>query len=160
MSPRSFPSLAMAATTLLLSVTPTLATAQVGPGGGRGNLDLNGDGVITAEEFEAQGQRRFKRLDANQDGAIDQAELSQRGEGMAKGRAGRRASADGPPAQGGAPGLLWRLDVNQDGRITEAEVLAGQKLRFAKADANGDGRLDSAEAQSLRPRGLGAGPRG
>ena len=36
-----------------------------------GVLDKDKDGVLTREEFQASGQRMFKRLDNNEDGVVD-----------------------------------------------------------------------------------------
>jgi hypothetical protein len=52
----------------------------VPPPGGRKHdgmgrrMDPNGDGSVTREEFEARALRRFDRMDANHDGAIDTTE--------------------------------------------------------------------------------------
>lgn len=38
-------------------------------------MDSNGDGKISHDEFMANAERQFQRLDANHDGVIDQDEL-------------------------------------------------------------------------------------
>jgi hypothetical protein len=45
------------------------------PGAAR-NQDANGDGVISAQEFDAAAKARFQRMDANHDGVIDAEELA------------------------------------------------------------------------------------
>ena len=45
-----------------------------GPRGERPNLDANGDGVITREEFAAPALERFARADANGDGTVTKEE--------------------------------------------------------------------------------------
>lgn len=39
-----------------------------------GHDDMNGDGVVTRDEFIAAATRRFDRMDTNHDGKLDQAE--------------------------------------------------------------------------------------
>jgi len=43
--------------------------------GGAGDLDKNGDGKITRDELPARQRTMFDRLDANQNGVLDEAEL-------------------------------------------------------------------------------------
>lgn len=58
--------------------------------------DADGDGLITREELPAQMQRRFEQMDANGDGAVDEAEVD----------AMLRNRPQGPPQRrpGGRPG--------------------------------------------------------
>jgi HlyD family secretion protein len=76
-----------------------------GPGGGgRGprsfkDLDKNGDGKITLDEFPEQGRQFFPMMDTNSDGAIDQAE-HKAAEAARKQRWGGGAGGPG----GGGPG--------------------------------------------------------
>lgn len=45
-----------------------------------------------------------------------------------------------------APGMMFEtLDADKDGNVTQAEIDAAKAARFAKADANADGKLDEAE---------------
>ena len=37
--------------------------------------DINGDGVITREEYQEQANQRFDRMDVNRDGKLDAAEM-------------------------------------------------------------------------------------
>ncbi len=68
-----------------------------GQGGGRGGnmaerlkrADANGDGVITAEEYDGVMAMQFKRLDANGDGFITQDELAAMRERMGGGGGGQ-----------------------------------------------------------------------
>jgi Ca2+-binding EF-hand superfamily protein len=44
------------------------------------------------------------------------------------------------------PGMMFEtLDADKDGNVTQAEIDAAKTARFAKADANADGKLDEAE---------------
>jgi Ca2+-binding EF-hand superfamily protein len=138
------------------------AQAQMGAGPGSGggmrpNLDANGDGVVSASEFDELAKQRFQRMDENHDGVIDAGELA----ALKARMEARRAERPDPPQGGGkGPGgradRLAEMDADKDGRITEAEALAVSQARFAKLDQNQDGKLDQAEQQGLwmgRPGG-------
>ena len=92
--------------------------------------DLNGDGVFSKDELlqarQKQLDKKFVKLDANQDGQITMDEL--------KGKRG---------------GVAKKADVNKDGVITQAEAKAhmAQNLDkyMQKKDANNDGALDQNE---------------
>ena len=92
--------------------------------------DLNGDGVFSKDELlqarQKQLDKKFVKLDANQDGQITMDEL--------KGKRG---------------GVAKKADVNKDGVITQAEARAhmNQSLDkyMQKKDVNADGVLDQNE---------------
>lgn len=122
---------------LSLAAVSGLAHAQ----GPRGNQDANGDGVVSAQEFEDAAKARFQRMDANHDGVIDAAELAAIQKRMEERRAERPDAGKG----GGGGGAWAAMDADHDGRITEAEALAASKARFAALDADKDGVLSSSE---------------
>ncbi len=77
------------------------------PGGGRHDgmgrqMDPNGDGSVTREEFEARALKRFDRMDANRDGTIDATERANAVEMRRVDRRERRDDAT-PPAPAPAP---------------------------------------------------------
>ncbi|SFK62777.1 hypothetical protein [Caulobacter sp. UNC279MFTsu5.1] len=123
---------------LSLAAVAGMAHAQ----GPRGNQDANGDGVISAQEFEDAARARFQRLDANHDGVIDAEELAAIQKRMEARRAEHPEAGRGP---GGGAGALAAMDADHDGKITEAEALAASKARFAALDADKDGVLSPAE---------------
>ena len=92
--------------------------------------DLNGDGVFSKGELlqarQKQLDKKFVKLDANQDGQITMDEL--------KGKRG---------------GVAKKADVNKDGVITQAEAKAHMVQNLdkymQKKDANNDGALDQNE---------------
>ena len=127
-----------------------LAQAQ-GPGGRGPDLDANGDGVVSASEFDKAGRQRFQRMDDNHDGVIDKAEVADLRKRMAE-RMGTSSAA------GNRPDMIAQMDANKNGEITQAEVVGAQKARFKKADKNADGMLNAAEQKAMRPEGRG-GPR-
>jgi hypothetical protein len=106
-----------------------LAHAQ----GPRGNQDANGDGVISAQEFDDAAKARFQRMDANHDGVIDADELAAIQKRMEERRADRPDAGKGP---GGGGGAWAAMDADHDGKVTQAEALVASKARFAKLDAD------------------------
>ena len=55
-------------------------------------MDTDGDGRVSVQEIAAAGERRFDRMDRNDDGVLD-----------ADDRRGRRHGADGRPGRRGTP---------------------------------------------------------
>lgn len=120
-------------------IAAAAAHAQPGPGGPGGpRMDADGDGVVTAAEYEASALQRFERLDANKDGVVDAAEIE-----AIKQRMAQREGQGGPG--GGFGGrmlaMLAAQDADKDGRITRDEALAASRAQFAAADKDGDGKL-------------------
>jgi hypothetical protein len=129
---------------LSLASVAGLAHAQ----GPRGNQDANGDGAISAQEYEDAAKARFQRMDPNQDGVIDAAELAAIEKRMEERRAARPDAGQGAGGRGG--GMWAEMDADHDGKITLAEALAASKARFAKLDADKDGKLSAAEQPARR----------
>lgn len=100
--------------------------------------DANHDGNISREEFLARPNQMFDHLDTNHDGVISaderQAILQQMQSGMA------HARTDHP-----------NPDANGDGVISHAEFDTAGAAKFARLDANHDGRVTREEAESARP---------
>ncbi|MDJ0974094.1 MAG: EF-hand domain-containing protein [Planctomycetota bacterium] len=94
-------------------------------------MDANGDGTITREEFRGPA-RFFDRLDADGDGELTTEEVER-----AASRGGRSGRAGGRSG-GLTPGAL---DTDRDNKVSKAELDAW----FEKADQNGDGFVDAAE---------------
>ncbi len=138
---------------LLLAVATFCGAASMahaqGPGGGR-SQDADGDGKVSASEHAASGVQRFQRMDENGDGLIDKAEAK----AIRKRTADRMMNAGVPPSVMAArPDPIVEMDANKDGQVTQEEAAALQQARFAAADTNGDGALDAAEQQAMRPGG-------
>lgn len=99
-------------------------------------MDVNKDGVVTAEEFyEHVKTYSFKQLDANDDGKVSRDEWL--------------AVEDGPEAEK----LFMRWDKNGDGLLTLKEFKNTPKAKvtiynlFGTLDVNGDGRLEASELE-------------
>lgn len=130
-----------------LTAFATFAHAEKGVKGGKSDAD--GNGSISAAEYDQAALKRFKRMDANHDGVIDATELA----AVAKKIEDRRAERPDAGLKAGKAGKggeakLEAMDTDHDGKITEAEALAASKARFAKLDKNHDGQLDAAEQAS------------
>ncbi len=107
-------------------------------------LDANHDAVISAAEMEA-ASAELLALDANHDGVLQPEEMRVRQQ---------------TPAERAAH-LLEEWDTNHDGKLSLDEAPDGLKPRFAQADINHDGFLDSAEMQAMfaaMPQGGPGGP--
>lgn len=126
---------------LSLAAVAGLASAQ----GPRGGQDANGDGVISAQEFEDAAKARFERMDPNHDGVIDAGELAAMEKRMEERRAERPDAASRP---GG--GNWTAMDADHDDKITQVEALAASKARFERLDADKDGKLSEAERPARR----------
>lgn len=130
------------------------ACAQPGPGGPGGpgmRTDADGDGVVTAAEFEASALQRFERNDANKDGVVDAAEID-----AIKKRFESREGGEGGPPAGFAARLIAQMtaqDADKDGRITKDEALAAARAQFAAMDKNADGKLTGDEFRMGPPGG-------
>jgi hypothetical protein len=127
----------------ILSLTAAgCATAQM-RGANRGqfldNADANQDGVITREEFQQARLTAFDKIDRNHDGFLDSEDAPKFRRRANGGSGGERLQA-----------LKEELDQDGDGRVSREEFANGPMLAFDKADANHDGKLDSAEIDALK----------
>lgn len=118
-------------------------------------LDLNGDGALSLEELQAQGDARFAGADANSDGGLSAEELIAAAEARASERAAR---------------MIERFDENGDGLLQRDELPRGDGDRaqrmFDHADADEDGMISAEEFEQAmeqmkeRRSHRGHGPRG
>jgi Ca2+-binding EF-hand superfamily protein len=138
-------------------------------------LDSNRDGFITRAEADAarqqlrtrfaarSGERReraFERLDTNRDGAISRAEWDSRAAQRQQRLARRDRDGDGrPDVRGGRRGLgmmglggrmFEMADANRDGRVSLAEAQTAALRHFDMMDSNRDGRLTPEERMQMR----------
>lgn len=101
-----------------------------GPNGERRmkRIDINNDGAISRDEWKGKPEV-FDKIDKNGDGSLTREEF---------GEAARR--------QGGR---LDQMDTNNDGAISRDEW-KGNPKRFARLDANSDGVITKEEIRSVR----------
>lgn len=117
----------------------------MGPGDGRGMRP-----GMTQADLDADLRARFARIDVNNDGVLDKAEIEAALGERRGGRGGPRGERVGRGAE-----RLQAMDANRDGKVTREEFLARLTARFAEADLDGDGRLTDADLPPMM-RGRGA----
>jgi Ca2+-binding EF-hand superfamily protein len=108
-------------------------------------VDKNGDGRVSRDEFLARRDAAFADADANRDGKVTQAEFNAM---IAKRQSERWAV------------MFRRLDVNGDGVLGADEMAAPGQIRFNGMDANRDGYLDEDEMSRHGRHHGGRGDRG
>lgn len=105
-------------------------------------MDTDGDGKVSAVEFEEGHVAMLRGADKDGDGAVTMDEMKSSPRGMGgpggkHGRGGRHGEKAGKRFE--------ELDADKDGKVTKAEAEAGRKARFAQIDTDGNGVLESAE---------------
>lgn len=95
-------------------------------------LDTNHDGMLSAAEIE-EAPAHLLQLDKNHDGTLGPDEIAMR---------------QPTPAERAAH-MLDEFDTNHDGKLSSEEAPDGLRPRFAAADKNNDGFLDSNELQQM-----------
>lgn len=99
-----------------------------------GELDTNGDGILTLEELKSEVETTFAAFDRDGDGKLTRDEYS----------------VDRPDIKTPLAGFLRvhsaEIDANRDGNITKDELLAVVIGMFRKADRKNAGQITAAEA--------------
>jgi len=114
-------------------------------------LDTDKDGELSATEIE-NAAAALKSLDADGDGKLGREELRPNFPGR-----GGPGGAD-RPGRGGLAERLMSFDKNKDGKVDKDELPEQMQRILRRADTNGDGAINTEEAQKLGeqfPRGPG-----
>lgn len=111
-------------------------------------IDADGDGFVTAQDMtttRAQAKdKRFERLDADDNGSINRAEFENAGSGN------RRGGGGGMRMRGMNGRVMMMADTNRDGRVALNEAVTGAMTLFDRADTNKDGMLTMDERRAAR----------
>lgn len=100
--------------------------------------DTNGDGSISRQEFVANRETQFTRLDRNHDGFMTQGDIPR----MVKRRR--------PESGASIDQMIAALDKDGDGKVSRDEFVNGPAPVFNLADKDGDGVVTKAELESAR----------
>lgn len=117
-------------------------------------LDVNGDGIISAEEIN-NAPDALRKLDKNNDGQLTEDELRPN---FPDGPDGRRDEGPGGPNPDEMVKQLLEFDKNGDGHLSKDELPGRMHGLFERGDTNKDGVLSKdelrklAETQSAAPR--------
>lgn len=132
--------------------------------------DVNGDGILTADELSGMSSENFSAMDANGDGSLSSDELttsfsslmeSMKNKEMSPEEFGSFLSSMGlevppPPHQGGGKGgpdvgamatkIFDAKDTNQDGYLSADELELDSEL-FSSLDSDGNGNISKSEME-------------
>jgi Ca2+-binding EF-hand superfamily protein len=99
-------------------------------------MDKNGDGVISKQEFDAFHSAHFKEMDANHDGKITREEMDAAHKKMME-------KCDVRP-----DARFDEVDINHDGLLSKDEAEIGMPMvfkHFDEIDSNKDGKISKDE---------------
>lgn len=124
---------------------------MMGPGGGMGpgmrmmRVDLDQNGVITADEAAAWHESAFAAMDEDGDEAVTREEFLAVQMGAGPGTGPRAAMREQRRVQ-----MFTMIDGNSDGKLSLEEFLGQGEATFAAADRDGDGKVTAWEFRATR----------
>lgn len=117
-------------------------------------LDDDGNGTISAQEFNASGERAFAELDKNRDNVVDETDApEERGDGaISRGETLSREAALKKvrrilwmPTTHDVAGMRELYDDDGDGAVSREEFAEGRRAQFTRMDSNGNGAVEEGE---------------
>lgn len=110
-------------------------------------LDVNGDGSVTADEIQAHFATRFATIDTDGNGALSADELSAHGEAQKAERHAKRTAK-----------MIEHRDTNGDGALSIEEMQPKQAgTMFDRLDTDKDGAISTEEFAAAEGKGRGNG---
>lgn len=106
-------------------------------------MDLDRDGVVSAQEHEAGARKMFEQMDANRDGEVTSREMSASSKSMP-------SSGDPATASTPAEAKIAAVDRDADGKLTAEEHAQASRDMFGRLDGDRDGALSRNEIQMGR----------
>lgn len=138
---------AAAAAVALTAGGATLYAQGSGLRGPMAKFDADSNGAITLAEARQGAAKMFAGADSNGDGRATREEMT-----AFHGKMGGHHRGEHKGGHGGAGGKMGRgsmhLDADGDGALTLAEAQSGIDAHFAKIDSNRDGSIDEAEMRA------------
>lgn len=109
-----------------------------------GEYDLDGNGLVSKEEFQKERERRFASTDVNHDGGISLEEYLE--EFRARLMFGKPGSASVEKQMKQTEVRFGVLDSNKDGRISPAEYFHSGWNMFNEHDYDRDGAISAGDS--------------
>ena len=136
----------------VIALMGSVGIAYAKQSGGKGTrisfeqLDLNGDGFITASELQAAHEARFAKNDADGDGFLSAEEFAAMG-----GKMGKRMNKGEGQGERKKARMMRYMDENGDGKIALSEIPTDRMDRMiAKLDTDEDGKISVAEFEARK----------
>ena len=127
----------------------TLYAQGSGLRGPMAKFDADSNGAITLAEARAGAGAMFAGADSDKDGRVTHEEMRAfHGKMGDHHRGDRKGGHGGPDGKRGGKGGPMHLDADGDGALTLAEAQSGIDAHFAKIDSNRDGSIDEAEIRA------------
>lgn len=116
-------------------------------------MDANKNGKLEKDEVPERMHSMFTRADKNDDGAMDQEEMTT----MVRERTGGQGSGfvggqRGPGGREFLAQMMERADTDKDGKLSGEEIPPFMRERLEQTDTNKDGALDKAELEAAAAR--------